>query len=524
MNSKKVSFLSGIPSICVVLLVGSLSYPSSIASANKVSRPDILLSVNALSIEQSGISQWIEQKYPFLREWANGLDEDYQSSLELYEAIGLDEKDFSRFSFRLDGLESLNEANSTGSLSLSQIFLEMNLWAEKPMDLEGFINWLEVELASEIRSKKAVKDILVDKWMNDSQLRFTVDLQKLDSISGGNSQDSVSIDSNFSFHINLEGNRTRIRGFLDNPIDKQLMKLENFKPISLLSQLDSDRQVSLYLKLPEFITSNYLPGDQTDNPFATVIEGIDEIAWGASFRDHSVSFQLMIGCKENSVASALGSLLQGSLGMAQLGLMEEAEARMLLNLIRKIKIEPEAKVVRVSLEVTSEELGEVISGQLSSLAPVPSLSLHSVGPKAMQGQDAPDVLLSTVSDEEFSLLSQRGKVVVLDFWASWCRPCRTALPILSDVSTRYPASEFCLMTINQEETQIEISDFLGRYDLENLPVAMDLDGKISKQYQVQGIPQTVIINQEGKIEKVWVGFSPFLKNDLVAEIDELLGR
>ena len=82
------------------------------------------------------------------------------------------------------------------------------------MDLESFIIWLENELASEFRSKKAVKSILVDRWMNDTQLRFAVDLQKLDSISGGNSEDSVSLDSNFSVHINLEANKTRIRGFL----------------------------------------------------------------------------------------------------------------------------------------------------------------------------------------------------------------------------------------------------------------------------------------------------------------------
>ena len=524
MSCKKSFILRWIRSICIASFLCSVGYPSTIASANDVSRPDILFSVDTLSIEQSGISKWVEKKYPFLREWAEGLDEDFKSPLEVYEAMGLNEEDFSFFSFRLDGLDSLNEANSTGPISLSQIFLEMNLWAEKPMNLESFINWLENELASEFRSKKAVESILVDRWMNDTQLRFAVDLQKLDSISGGNSQDSVSLDSNFSVLINLEANKTRIRGFLKNQIDRELMKLENFEQVSLLSQLEPDRQVSFYLKLPEFITSNYLTGGQAENPFATVIEGIEEIAWGSSFRDHSVSFQLLIGCKENAVASALGSLLQGSLGMAQLGLMEDAEARVLLDLIRKIKIEPDAKAVRVSTEVTSEELGQVISGQLASLAPAPSLSLHASGPKAMRGKDAPDILLSTVSDGEFSLLSHRGKVVVLDFWASWCRPCRTALPILLEVSTRYPESEFCLMTVNQEETQEEISDFLTRYDLENLPVAMDLDGKISKQYQVQGIPQTVIINQEGKVEKVWVGFSPFLENDLVAEIDDLLAR
>ena len=149
--------------------------------ANDLSRPDILFSFDTLSIEQSGISKWVEKNNHSLR-MGRGLDEDFKSPLEVYEAMGLNEEDFSFFSFRLDGLNSLNEANSIGSISLSQIFLEMNLWAEKPMDLESFINWLENELASEFRSKKGVESILVDRWMNDTQLRFAVDLQKLDSI------------------------------------------------------------------------------------------------------------------------------------------------------------------------------------------------------------------------------------------------------------------------------------------------------------------------------------------------------
>ena len=199
------------------LLFFAVVYPFRSSSAGTISRPDILFSVDALSIEQSGISQWMEQKYPFLREWAEGLDEDFKSPLKVYEAMGLDEDDFSFFSFRLDDLDSLNEADSTGSLSLSQIFLEMNLWAEKPMDLESFMNWFENELASEFRSKKAVKSILVDKLINDTQLRFTLDLQELDFVSGGNSQDSVSFDNNFSVHIDIEANRTRIRVFCPIP-------------------------------------------------------------------------------------------------------------------------------------------------------------------------------------------------------------------------------------------------------------------------------------------------------------------
>jgi peroxiredoxin len=524
MGRKKIPYLPWIRSILFVFLLPALVYPFKTSSADKFFQPDILFSVDALSIEQSGISQWIELKYPFLREWAEGLDENFKSSLEMYEAMGLDEDDFSFFSFRLDGLDTLNEANSTGALSLSQVFLEMNLCAEKPMDLHCFINWLEAELASEIRSPKAFKEILFDKWMNDTELRFTLDLQKLDSLNEVNSIDTVSIDNNFSFEINVEGNRTRIIGFSRNPFGREFMNLENFEQVSLLSQLDPYRQITIYLKIPEMMNGNHLVDQQEGTPFNSVIEGMDEIACGARFRDSSVSFQLMISCKHDSVASALGALLQGSLGMAQLGLMENPEARAQLDLIHKVEINSNANLVEVILELTSEELGKVITAHLSSLAPKPVPKLHTTGPKTLQGKQAPQFQLPTLSDGIFSLSSLRGKVVVLDFWATWCRPCHTILPILDKVSTRYTTSEFCLMSINQEEDKETISDFLTRYGLENIPVALDLDGKISEPYQVKGIPQTVIINQQGRVEKIWVGFSPFLENDLIAEIDQLLGR
>ena len=88
--------------------------------------------------------------------------------------MGLNEEDFSFFSFRLDGLNSLNGANSTAAFIISDFSGNESL-GEKAMDLESFIIWLENELASEFRSKKAVKSILVDRWMNDTQLRFAVD-------------------------------------------------------------------------------------------------------------------------------------------------------------------------------------------------------------------------------------------------------------------------------------------------------------------------------------------------------------
>lgn len=522
--SRKISDLPWIKSVGFSISFVAFLYPLRNSLADSISHPDIILSVDALSIEQSQVYMWLAGKYPFLIEWAAKPDDEFKTLKDMFKATGLDAKDFSRFSFCLDGLSSLVEANSSGKISFSQIYLDMNLWAEKPMNLVGFINWLESELAGEIWSKKALGKILVDKSIDDAQLRFSLNLTELDTLFGGNSKSSASIDNNFSVQINLEENRTKIRGFLTNQKNTKITSLDNFTQVSLLSLLASDSHVSFYLKIPVSTKINDFSDGQAGNPLDMLIEGIDEIAWGVSFRDHSVCLQLLVGCQEKSIASSLSALLQGSLGMVQLGFLEDVEARGLLDLVRKVKFNIKDNLLEVSLEATSEELDQIISQQLTSFAPKPPLKFHSNGPKSLQGQEAPEVFLPTFSDDEFSLVSQRGKVVVLDFWASWCKPCRMALPILLKVSSRYPASKFCLMTINQEETKEEISHFLSRYDLAILPVSMDLDGEISKAFQVKGIPQTVIINQQGYVEKVWVGFSPFLENDLVAEINELLAR
>jgi len=251
---------------------------------------------------------------------------------------------------------------------------------------------------------------------------------------------------------------------------------------------------------------------------------VGEIAWGMSFRDDSVFFELILACKENSVATALEGLVQGSLGMARLAWMEDASARNTLDLIEKVVVQAKDNYLKIRLDITEKELGQFISNQLSSIAPSPHLQLHTTGPMSLTGQEAPSISLPLLSGEEFSLISQKGKVVVLDFWASWSRPCRTALPILVEVGSGYSSSEFCLMTINQDESQEEIEDFLESYDLGDLPVAMDMNGEVSKKYQVNGMPHTVIINQLGEVEKVWIGFSPFLEKDLVKEINRILGK
>jgi hypothetical protein len=251
MSNRIISIYEKILSFCLTLLLVTSNILSQSSFADSISSPDVFFSVDAVSIEKSGISKKIEKKYPFLREFAESLNEDTNKSLGVYDAMGLREEDFTHFSFRLDGLDSVYGANSVGTISLSQIYIEMNLGAKVQMDVTGFMSWLEAQLANELRSKKAVKKVLFENIMDQNQLQFTIDLKELESLSLGDSHEAISLDSNFSIHINLEENQTNIRGFLTNPLDYELMESDDFEKKSLLSQMASDRQVSLYVRTPE---------------------------------------------------------------------------------------------------------------------------------------------------------------------------------------------------------------------------------------------------------------------------------
>ena len=140
----------------------------------------------------------------------------------------------------------------------------------------------------------------------------------------------------------------------------------------------------------------------------------------------------------------------------------------------------------------------------------PPLKLYESGPKALKGKDAPEVLLPTLSDKIFHWFPKREGCGT-KFLGKLVSVLSISITHFIRRSSKYPKSQFCLMTINQKENKEEILNFLNRYDLKSLPVAMDLDGESSKAYQVKGIPQMVIINQEGKVERFGLGF-PFLEN------------
>lgn len=123
-------------------------------------------------------------------------------------------------------------------------------------------------------------------------------------------------------------------------------------------------------------------------------------------------------------------------------------------------------------------------------------------------QLAPDFKLKSLYDEsEYSLSDYRGKVVYLDFWASWCGPCRKSLPALDALQKEIGSQQFEVVAVNLDVTKQEALEFLKQYPV-SYTVLRGGSGGISRKYDLVGLPSSVLIDRTGIIVSSFQGFHP----------------
>jgi peroxiredoxin len=131
------------------------------------------------------------------------------------------------------------------------------------------------------------------------------------------------------------------------------------------------------------------------------------------------------------------------------------------------------------------------------------------------GRDAPDFSLLDLDGRQVKLSAMRGKVVVLDFWATWCGPCREELPILEKIRDEYKAKAVEFWGISDEEPS-KVKYWMAR-NKTNLSTVIDPETKTSDQYKVDGIPALIVIGRDGKILSYYTG--PQTEQSLRSAID-----
>ena len=149
------------------------------------------------------------------------------------------------------------------------------------------------------------------------------------------------------------------------------------------------------------------------------------------------------------------------------------------------------------------------------------LAATSLASSGMEGQVAPDFALKSTTGENLRLSEYRGDVVMINFWATWCGPCRQEMPLLDELYARYHRVGFNLLGVNIDDDTTRALRMVEELDL-HFPVVFDTRKEVSRLYNVEAMPATILVDREGKIRHVHHGYKPGYEDKYLDQIRALL--
>lgn len=157
----------------------------------------------------------------------------------------------------------------------------------------------------------------------------------------------------------------------------------------------------------------------------------------------------------------------------------------------------------------------------SRLASLAALCVILIAPGLAGASPAPEFSLPSRNGDSVSLQELKGQVVMLNFWASWCGPCRQEMPLLDQMHRRYSSLGFTLLGVNVEASTQDAERWLAQIPV-SFPVLFDKDNEVSKLYDVDAMPSTVFIDRQGNVRYLHRGYKPGDESEYLNQIRTLL--
>ncbi len=166
-----------------------------------------------------------------------------------------------------------------------------------------------------------------------------------------------------------------------------------------------------------------------------------------------------------------------------------------------------------------KRLSVLMIGMLIAVLGLLPFDVWSMGSRVPTvGMQAEDFHLTDLDGKSQSLSQYRGKIVLVNFWATWCKPCTTEMPAMQTTYDKLRDKGFVVLAINELEDDAKVREHIKQYG-HTFPVLMDRDNKVANQFGVFGLPVSVFIDQEGRVQE-------YIKGGLLTEqkIDETVAR
>jgi peroxiredoxin len=172
------------------------------------------------------------------------------------------------------------------------------------------------------------------------------------------------------------------------------------------------------------------------------------------------------------------------------------------------------------IRLSADKYGIFVSGFILAVCLITTPA--AVFASAQKGQPAPPFKVTTTSGQTLTLANYKGYVLILDFFASWCQPCKNSIPHIMELNRIYGKQGLQILGLSLDEDKEDLTDFIVPFKL-NYPVAQ-INENLQTEYGIHSIPTLYIINKKGIIAGKYMGLTDEVKKNVELEIKQLLAE